>query len=66
MQSIDLRLGGFGLQPQSDHHCFGDRALIELTQRFDALEVASMADLILPRARLEQALERIRMGDPFG
>jgi len=37
----------------------GDAALVELTQRFDALEVASMADLILPRARLEQALERI-------
>lgn len=37
----------------------GDAALVEYTQRFDALEVASMADLILPRARLEQALERI-------
>ncbi|EPL63184.1 histidinol dehydrogenase [Stutzerimonas stutzeri] len=37
----------------------GDAAVVELTQRFDALEVASMADLILPRARLEQALERI-------
>jgi len=37
----------------------GDAALVELTQRFDGLEVASMADLILPRARLEQALERI-------
>lgn len=36
----------------------GDAAVVELTQRFDALEVASMADLILPRARLEQALER--------
>jgi histidinol dehydrogenase len=30
----------------------GDAAVVELTQRFDALEVASMADLILPRARL--------------
>lgn len=37
----------------------GDAAVVELTQRFDALEVASMADLILPRARLEQALEWI-------
>jgi len=37
----------------------GDAAVVELTQRFDALEVASMADLILPRARLEQALECI-------
>ncbi|MCW8154819.1 histidinol dehydrogenase [Stutzerimonas stutzeri] len=37
----------------------GDAALVELTQRFDGLQVSSMADLILPRARLEQALERI-------
>jgi len=37
----------------------GDAALVELSQRFDGLQVASMADLILPRARLEQALERI-------
>ncbi|WCR45242.1 histidinol dehydrogenase [Stutzerimonas stutzeri] len=37
----------------------GDAAVVELSQRFDALEVATMADLILPRARLEQALERI-------
>jgi histidinol dehydrogenase len=37
----------------------GDAALVELTQRVDGLQVASMADLILPRARLEQALERI-------
>ncbi|RRU94625.1 histidinol dehydrogenase [Stutzerimonas xanthomarina] len=37
----------------------GDAALVELTQRFDGLQVASMADLILPRARLERALERI-------
>ncbi|MCW3149842.1 histidinol dehydrogenase [Stutzerimonas stutzeri] len=37
----------------------GDAALVELTERFDGLEVASMGDLILPRARLEQALERI-------
>ncbi|SDT92414.1 histidinol dehydrogenase [Halopseudomonas salegens] len=37
----------------------GDAALIEYTARFDALDVASMADLTLDRARLEQALERI-------
>lgn len=37
----------------------GDAALVEYTQRFDGLEVASMADLILPRERLEQALTRI-------
>jgi histidinol dehydrogenase len=37
----------------------GDAALVEFTQRFDGLEVASMADLILPRERLELALTRI-------
>ncbi len=37
----------------------GDAALVEYTGRFDGLEVDSMADLILDRARLEQALERI-------
>ncbi|TLX60334.1 histidinol dehydrogenase [Stutzerimonas nosocomialis] len=37
----------------------GDAALVEFTQRFDGLEVGSMADLILPRQRLEQALDRI-------
>lgn len=37
----------------------GDAALVEYTQRFDGLQVASMADLILPRERLEQALTRI-------
>lgn len=37
----------------------GDEALVEYTRRFDGLEVASMADLILPRERLEQALTRI-------
>ena len=37
----------------------GDAAVVEFTQRFDALEVASMADLILPRERLELALTRI-------
>ena len=37
----------------------GDAALVELTQRYDALQVASMAELILPRERLELALTRI-------
>ena len=37
----------------------GDAALVEFTQRFDGLAVASMADLILPRERLELALTRI-------
>ena len=37
----------------------GDAALVEFTQKFDGLEVASMADLILPRERLELALSRI-------
>ncbi|MFT5781245.1 MAG: histidinol dehydrogenase [Pseudomonas sp.] len=37
----------------------GDAALVEFTQRFDGLSVSSMADLILPRERLELALTRI-------
>lgn len=37
----------------------GDAALIEYTARFDALEVASMGELIIDRARLELALQRI-------
>ncbi|MBL0949389.1 MAG: histidinol dehydrogenase [Pseudomonas sp.] len=37
----------------------GDAALVEYTQRFDGLEVANMADLILSRERLELALTRI-------
>lgn len=37
----------------------GDEALVEYTARFDALEVASMAELTIDRARLELALERI-------
>jgi len=37
----------------------GDEALVEFTARFDGLQVNSMADLILDRARLELALERI-------
>ncbi len=37
----------------------GDAAVVEFTQRFDGLTVGSMADLILPRERLELALTRI-------
>jgi histidinol dehydrogenase len=37
----------------------GDAALVEFTARFDGLQVGSMADLILPRERLELALTRI-------
>ena len=37
----------------------GDAALVEYTRRFDGLDVAAMADLILPRERLELALSRI-------
>lgn len=35
----------------------GDDALVEFTQRFDGLQVASMADLTLSRERLQQALD---------
>ncbi|MEJ6656512.1 MAG: histidinol dehydrogenase [Pseudomonas sp.] len=37
----------------------GDAAVVDYTARFDALDVAGMADLTLDRARLELALERI-------
>ncbi|MBH9306899.1 histidinol dehydrogenase [Pseudomonas aeruginosa] len=37
----------------------GDAAVVEFTQRVDGLQAASMADLILPRERLELALTRI-------
>ncbi|AYN95520.1 histidinol dehydrogenase [Pseudomonas sp. LTJR-52] len=37
----------------------GDEALVEFTQRFDGVQASSMADLILPRERLELALTRI-------
>ena len=37
----------------------GDAALVEFTQKFDGLQVASMAELILPCERLELALTRI-------
>ncbi|CAD5106801.1 histidinol dehydrogenase [Zestomonas carbonaria] len=37
----------------------GDEALVELTQRFDGVTATTMAELILPRERLELALTRI-------
>lgn len=37
----------------------GDAALVEFTRQFDGLEVAEMSDLILPRERLEAALDKI-------
>lgn len=37
----------------------GDAALVEFTRQFDGLEVAEMGDLILPRERLEAALDKI-------
>ena len=37
----------------------GDAAVVEFNQRFDGLQAASLADLILPRERLELALTRI-------
>lgn len=37
----------------------GDAALVDFTRQFDGLDVKSMADLILPRERLELALTRI-------
>ena len=37
----------------------GDAAVVEFTQRFDGVEAQSMAELFLPRERLELALTRI-------
>lgn len=37
----------------------GDAAVIEYTNRFDRMQAKSMAELEIPRARLEAALERI-------
>ncbi|KXU39168.1 histidinol dehydrogenase [Ventosimonas gracilis] len=37
----------------------GDHAVLEFTRRFDQCEAASMAELERPKARLEQALNRI-------
>lgn len=37
----------------------GDAAVVELTNRFDRRDAASMADLELPRERLEQALANL-------
>ncbi|GIX21766.1 MAG: histidinol dehydrogenase [Gammaproteobacteria bacterium] len=41
----------------------GDRALLDYTRRFDRLEAASVAELELPRARLEAALDEIDPAD---
>ena len=43
----------------ADVRARGDAALVEPTRRFDGLGVASMAELILPRERLQLALTRI-------
>src|SRR5690606_24660082 len=37
----------------------GDAAVVEFTRRFDGVEATAMAELILPRERLELALTRI-------
>jgi histidinol dehydrogenase len=37
----------------------GDAAILEYTKKFDRLDVASMADLIVSPARLQQALDKI-------
>lgn len=37
----------------------GDAAVVEFTQRFDGVQATTMAELILPRERLELALTRI-------
>ena len=37
----------------------GDAAVLEYTNRFDRMQVQSMAELEIPRARLEEALSRI-------
>jgi len=40
----------------------GDAALLDYTQRFDRLQVTSVAELEIPQAGLQQALERIPAG----
>ena len=42
------------LQDIKDH---GDQALVQYTQKFDGLEVASASELEVPQARLQQALD---------
>ncbi len=37
----------------------GDAAVVEYTNRFDRMSVASMAELTIPAARLQEALQRI-------
>ncbi|MFT6429249.1 MAG: histidinol dehydrogenase [Halopseudomonas sp.] len=68
-QHLDVLLAWEGVSNKSVNHRVeeiiaavrerGDAALIEYTARFDGLDVASMADLTIDRARLELALERI-------
>lgn len=68
-QHLDALLAWEGVSDKSVNHRVeeiiaavrerGDAALIEYTARFDGLDVASMADLTINRARLELALERI-------
>tara|TARA_R110001592_G_scaffold298362_1_gene569011 strand:- start:13550 stop:14860 length:1311 start_codon:yes stop_codon:yes gene_type:complete len=68
-QHLDVLLAWEGVSDKSVNHRVeeiiaavrerGDAALIEYTARFDGLDVASMADLTIDRARLELALERI-------
>jgi histidinol dehydrogenase len=68
-QHLDALLAWEGVSDKSVNHRVeeiiaavrerGDAALIEYTARFDGLDVASMADLTIDRARLELALERI-------
>jgi histidinol dehydrogenase len=41
----------------------GDRALLEYSRRFDAIEAESVAELEFPRARLEQAFRAIDADD---
>ncbi|MET1079189.1 MAG: histidinol dehydrogenase [Pseudomonas sp.] len=54
-QTVNQRV----LEIIADVRVRGDAALVDYTERFDGLKVASMAELILPRARLELALSRI-------
>ncbi|MES2820660.1 MAG: histidinol dehydrogenase [Pseudomonadota bacterium] len=54
-ESVNRRV----LEIIADVRARGDAALVDYTERFDGLKVASMADLILPRERLELALSRI-------
>ena len=37
----------------------GDEALVEFTNRFDRMQVDTMAQLVIPKERLQQAVENI-------